>query len=244
MAATEIGQSTASLPFGSPASPPHLLLYTYWRSGCSWRVRIALNLKGIDYTPEFVNLLTGAQKSDDYSRINPSQSVPTLVVSFKETQQQLVISQSSAILEWLEETHGDRSPLFPADPNARAKVRSLAAIIISDTQPTHNLVVLSHLQQVTGKEEEKQKWAAFHINRGLNAFEHAISFVSGKYSFGDQITIADCCLIPQLYAARRFNVDVKKFTNIMRIEEELNKHPAFIAAHAENQPDNPEKQKK
>ena len=112
------GESTASLPLHSTASPPHFTLYTYWRSSCSWRVRIALHHKQLQYTPQLVNLLKGEQKSDEYGRINPLHAVPTLVVSYKETQQQLVMGESLAILEWLEETHPTPN-LLPTEPSQR-----------------------------------------------------------------------------------------------------------------------------
>ena len=108
--------STASLPLHSTAPPPHFLLYTYWRSSCSWRVRTALHYKNLTYTPEFINLLKGEHSTDDYGRINPAHTIPTLVVSYAETQQQLVLGESLAILEWLEETH-PTPPLLPTEPS-------------------------------------------------------------------------------------------------------------------------------
>ena len=109
-------ESTASLPLHSTAPPPHFTLYTYWRSSCSWRVRIAMNYKQLTYTPQIINLLKGEQKTEEYRRINPIQAVPTLVVSYAETQQQLVMGESLAILEWLEETH-PTPPLLPPEPS-------------------------------------------------------------------------------------------------------------------------------
>ena len=109
-------ESTASLPLHSTAQPPHFLLYTYWRSSCSWRVRLALNYKQLAYTPQIVNLLQGEHKADEYGRINPMHAVPTLVVSYAETQQQLVIGESLAVLEWLEETHPTPN-LLPTEPS-------------------------------------------------------------------------------------------------------------------------------
>lgn len=113
-------ESTAALPLHSTAPPPHFTLYTYWRSSCTWRVRIALHYKGLTYTPQYVNLLKGEQSTDEYGRINPFHTIPTLVVSYAETQQQLVIGESLAILEWLEETH-PTPPLLPTEPSQRSQ---------------------------------------------------------------------------------------------------------------------------
>jgi len=235
-------ESTASLPLHSTAPPPHFTLYTYWRSSCTWRVRIALHYKQLTYTPQIINLLKGEQNSEEYGRVNPSHTVPTLVVSYQETQQQLVLQESLSILEWLDETHPS-PPLLPTEPNARAKVRYLALLIAAGTQPASNLKLLNNIMELTGKEEEKQKWAAKRIEEGLKVFEHAISFTAGTYCFGNTITYADMCIVPQLMNARRYKIDMTQFPNIVRVEAALSQHPAFIAAHPDAQPDNPEKNK-
>ena len=121
-------------------------------------MRLALQLKGLSYVCQPIDLLSGEQQRAEYARLNPSCAVPTLVVSFDETEQRLVIGQSNAILEWLEETHPQPCPLLPAEANSRAKVRQLVALLVADTQPLANLSVLDHVQQLTGSAEERKRW--------------------------------------------------------------------------------------
>jgi maleylacetoacetate isomerase len=183
-------------------------LYSYYRSSCSWRVRLALELKEIPYNLIQINLLNDEQSSEEYLRVNPSGVVPALVVDGSG----LVITQSVAILEFLEEAHPDRVGLLPslADPMKRAKVRQLVQVIASDCQPLQNLHVLRRIVQVShlkDVEEAKAIWGRVYIERALKAFE--VLFVCDCNFQEEPISLADLCLIPQLYNARRFGIDVE-----------------------------------
>jgi len=216
---------------------PVVELYSYWRSGCSWRVRIALQLKQISHSIKPINLLKQEHRSAQYQEINPSQSVPALAVHTGQTR--LVIGQSLAILEYLEESYPNTLHLLPDDSKSRAQIRQLCSIICCDIQPIANLSVLNKVEELTGREGDKQQWAADVISKGLAAFEGLLVSRSGRYCFGDSLSLADCCLIPQLFAARRWNVDLSHFPNCCRIEKNCELLPAFQAAHADNQIDNP-----
>ncbi|KAJ3636748.1 hypothetical protein MTP99_000262 [Tenebrio molitor] len=205
------------------------VLYSYWRSSCSWRVRIALNLKEIPYDIKPVSLIKagGEQHSNEFREINPMEQVPALQIDGA------TLVESLSILSYLEETRPQR-PLLPPDVVKRAKVREICEVIASGIQPLQNLVVLIHVG-----EEKKNEWAQHWINRGFRAVEKLLSASAGKYCVGDEITLADCCLIPQVFNARRFHVDLRPFPIILRIDRELENHPAFRAAHPSNQPDCP-----
>jgi maleylpyruvate isomerase len=209
-------------------------LYNYWRSSCSWRVRIALNLKGLSYTYEPVHLLKdgGQQHTDAYRALNPMRTVPTL--EFEEGGQVRRLSQSLAILEYLEERY--RTPaLLPADPLLRARVRMLAEMVNSGIQPLQNLSVLQHVKGEL-KADDKA-FGAYWNTRGLSALESVVKETAGTYCLGEQVSFADICLVPQLYAARRFAVDLAPYPTLTRIEAACNNLPAFQAAHADRQPD-------
>jgi maleylacetoacetate isomerase len=206
-------------------------LYSYWRSTCSWRVRIALALKEIDYEYIPVHLLKngGEQHSEEYKNLNPSELVPTLIDGENH------LSQSLAILEYLEEKYPDKgAKLLPVDFAHRATVRALCHIISSDTQPIQNLRVLEYVHSIGGN---KMEWGKHWVTNGLSSFEKTLQRTAGTYCFGDTITLADCCLIPQLYNARRFGVELSAFPIISRIENTLTQLDAFKKAHPENQPD-------
>jgi maleylpyruvate isomerase len=209
-------------------------LYSYWRSSCSWRVRIALNLKGLEYTYEAVHLLKdgGQQNADAYRALNPMRTVPTL--EFEEGGQVHRLSQSLAILEYLEERY--RTPaLLPAEPLLRARARMLAEMVNSGIQPLQNLSVL---QFVKGELKSDDKAFAAHWNaRGLAALEAVVKQTAGTYCLGEQVSFADICLVPQLHGARRFGVDLAPYPTLTRIEAACNHLPAFQAAHADRQPD-------
>ncbi|KAK9768308.1 hypothetical protein K7432_001146 [Basidiobolus ranarum] len=166
------------------------VLYTYFRSACSARVRIALNLKGIEYEPHFVNLLEGKQLTEEYAAKNPHKLVPTLEIDGQ------TFSQSMAILEYLEETRSE-FPLLPKDPVKRAEIRGLLYSIIADIQPIQNLRVLNYVG------ESKVEWAKHWITVGFEGIEKALEKTAGKYCFGDDITLMDVCLAPQMYNAKR-----------------------------------------
>lgn len=210
-----------------------LILYCYWRSTCSWRVRIALNMKNIDYEIKPIHLVKGDQKSEEFTKLNPIQRVP--VLSFRDTQSNKIINlaESTAICEFLEEAFPENK-LLPSDTIAKAQVRSLCSEIASNVQPVQNLSVIKRIAEIGGN---KAEWAKEWITVGLKAFEKMISATQAKYCFGDEVTMADAFLIPQLYNARRFEVDMSQFPNIQTIEKNLEELEAFKKAHPSNQPD-------
>ncbi|WP_433948276.1 maleylacetoacetate isomerase [Brevundimonas diminuta] len=208
-----------------------MILHGYWRSGTSYRTRIALNLKGVEYRQAALDLRTGAQKSDAYLRLNPQGLVPAL-----ETDDGLVLTQSPAILEWLEETHPE-PPLLPRDAAGRAQVRAMAAVIGCDIHPLNNLRVLKAVRGLGVDQAGVDAWAGQWIIDGFTALEALIVRYGEGWCFGGTPTLADCYLMPQLYSARRFNVDLAAFPRLLEIEARAEAHPAFIAALPENQPD-------
>lgn len=209
-------------------------LYAYYRSSAAYRVRIALNLKQLSYEISSVHLLRkgGEQKTAAYAALNPQQLVPTL------EDQGLLLTQSLAIIEYLDEAYPS-VPLLPADPAGRARVRALSQLIACDIHPLNNLRVLQYLQsRLNTDEADKNAWYAHWIQQGLNALEQHLDMPSaGRFCHGDTPTMADCCLIPQLYNARRFQIDLSPYPNILRIEQACAELPAFQAAAPENQPD-------
>ena len=208
-----------------------MILHGYWRSGTSYRTRIALNLKGLSYEQAGVDLRTGAQKSDAFLTLNPQGMVPALEADGA------VLTQSPAILEWLEETYPE-PPLLPADPVARAQVRAMAALVACDIHPLNNLRVLKALRETFGADQAAtDAWAGRWITAGFEALEALIARHGEGWCFGDAPTLADCCLIPQIYSARRFNTPLDAFPRILALEEKAAGHPAFMAAHPDRQPD-------
>lgn len=208
-----------------------MILHGYWRSGTSYRTRIALNLKGLEYHQAPLDLRTGAQKSEAYLSLNPQGLVPAL-----ETDDGLVLTQSPAILEWLEETHPE-PPLLPSDAAGRAKVRAMAAVIGCDIHPLNNLRVLKAVRSLGADQAGVDAWAGHWIIEGFTALEALVARHGDGWCFGGAPTLADCYLIPQLYSARRFHVDLAAFPRLLEIEGRAEAHPAFIAALPENQPD-------
>ena len=205
-------------------------LYSYWRSSCSWRVRIALELKDIEYSYKAIHLLEngGEQFSNEYTEMNPNQRLPTLVIDGH------TLSQSAAILEYLEETRNTNCCLLPTDAFKRAKVREICGVIGSDIQPVQNLAILRKIMGLVEgekKSETKMKWGHDIIDRGFKAVEAILKQTSGKYCLGDALTLADVFLVPQVYNAVRFEVDMTQFPNIQRINTELESIPAFQKAH-------------
>lgn len=211
-----------------------VILYSYWRSSCSWRVRIALNLKEMPYEIKAVSLIKagGEHHSNDFRELNPMEQVPAIHIDGH------TLVESLSIMHYLEETRPNR-PLLPLDVIKRAKVREICEVIVSGIQPLQNLSVLIHVG-----EEKKDEWAKHWINRGFRAVEKLLGASAGKYCVGDEVTLADCCLIPQVFNARRFHVDLRPFPIILRIDRELENHPAFVAAHPNNQPDCPPEARK
>jgi len=213
-----------------------MILHGYWRSGTSYRTRIALNLKKLEHRQAPLDLRTGAQKSEAYLRLNPQGLVPAL-----ETDDGLVLTQSPAILEWLEETHPE-PPLLPSDAAGRAQVRAMAALIGCDIHPLNNLRVLKAVRGLTSDgmgadQTSVDAWAGQWIIDGFTALETLVVRHGDGWCFGGAPTLADCYLIPQLYSARRFHVDLAAFPRLLEIEARAEVHPAFIAALPENQPD-------
>ena len=208
-----------------------MILHSYWRSGTSYRTRIALNLKGLAYEQAGIDLRTGAQKSDAFLALNPQGLVPALEADGA------VLTQSPAILEWLEETHPE-PPLLPTSSVARAQVRAMAALVACDIHPLNNLRVLKTLRETFGADQDAvDGWAGRWIIAGFEALEALIARHGEGWCFGAGPTLADCCLIPQIYSARRFNTPLDAFPRILALEEKAAGHPAFMAAHPDRQPD-------
>ena len=214
--------------------PAELLLYSYWRSSSAYRVRIALNLKGIQYRQKFVHLVKegGEQHKTEYREVNPLGLVPALV------HEDQTIVQSMAICEYLEETFTD-IPLLPAKASARARVRTIAQSITSEIQPLNNLAVMRYLKNEMGQDDAAiNNWYSHWIVRGFSAVESWLSTPgSGLYCHGDDPTLADCFLVPQVYNAERFSCDLEFYPNIRRITAQCRSLAAFEAAAPENQAD-------
>ena len=214
--------------------PAGLLLYSYWRSSSAFRVRIALNLKGIEFQQKFVHLVRdgGEQHAIEYREINPLGLVPALVHA------QRTVVQSMAICEYLEEMFTG-IPLLPADPAGRARVRSIAQSIASEIQPLNNLGVMHYLKNEMQQDGAAiNDWYVHWIARGFSAVESWLSSAeSGLYCHGDSPTIADCFLVPQVYNAERFSCDLEPYPNIRRIVAQCRSLAAFDKAAPENQAD-------
>ena len=209
-------------------------LYDFFRSSAAYRVRIALNLKGLAPEREFVHLRKGAQRGEGYLAVNPQGLVPALV-----TDDGTVLTQSLAIVEYLDETV-PAPPLLPREPIERARVRSLAQAIACDIHPIDNLRVLRYLLHTVGVEEaQKDAWYKYWIDVGLEALEIAVSrdAATGRFCHGDSPTLADVCLVPQLANARRVDMDLSPYPTLVRIDAECQKLPAFAAAAPQRQPD-------
>ena len=211
-------------------------LYSYFRSSCSARVRIAAHLKGIELQYRFIHLLKNDQQSDEYAAVNPSQLVPTLVVT-EAGQEQLVIRQSVAILEYFEEAFPESTPLLPKDPAARAKVRELVNIIACDVQPVTNLRILNRIRPAG---IDATKWQQDFMTAGLRAYETLTSKYAGRFSVGDQLSLADVVLAPAIDGAVRFGVNLEQFPAINRLAQEYKHIEAFQKGSWQNQPDTPE----
>ena len=210
-------------------------LYDYFRSSAAYRVRIGLKLKGLDYQSIPVHLVRdgGEQLKPEYRAINPGALVPSLV------DEGATMTQSLAILEYLDEVH-PLIPLMPRDALGRARVRSLAMAIACDIHPLNNLRILRYLVKQAGlTEQAKNAWYVHWAHEGFAALEAqlATSADTGRFSHGAMPTIADCVLVPQVFNAVRFNIDMAPYPTIMRIDAACTELPAFIAAHPSQQPD-------
>jgi maleylacetoacetate isomerase len=207
-------------------------LYSYYRSSAAYRVRIALNLKGLswDYVP--VNLLQSEQQGAGYLALNPQGLVPSLQTDSGE-----LLAQSVAILEWLEETH-PQPALLPADCLLRARVRALVNSIACDVHPLNNISVLNYLRrEIHATEEQVHGWYRNWVERGFRAIEKVLAEQQQTFCFGDQPGLADVCLVPQVYNAHRFEVPMQAYPNIRRVAQQCNALEAFAAAAPERQPD-------
>jgi len=209
-------------------------LYDYFRSSAAYRVRIALNLKGLAPERAFVHLRRGAQRADDYLAINPQGLVPSLVTETGEA-----LTQSLAIIEWLDEQHRE-PPLLPASAVERARVRALALTIACDIHPLNNLRVLNYLTGTFGvTDEQRDGWYRYWCDVGFEALETRLAGerAMGKFCHGDAPTLADICLVPQLANSRRVNLDLAPYPTLLRIEAACLALPAFANAAPAKQPD-------
>jgi maleylacetoacetate isomerase len=205
------------------------VLYDYFRSSASYRVRIALNLKGIDYDQRPVSLVEGAQRDPGYRALNPQGLVPMLEIDGHR------LTQSLSIIVYLDQQYRD-PPLMPADPADGAHVRSLALAVACDIHPLNNLRVLKYLRgPLAVSEEAKDEWYRHWVVEGLAALEEMARKRAGAFLFGDTPTIADVCLVPQLYNARRFSVPLTDYPTLRRADETASAHAAFAAAHPDRQ---------
>ena len=208
-------------------------LYGYWRSSAAYRVRIALYFKDITFESIPVHLVKGGgeQHLGDYAELNPNELVPTLVDG------ELKLNQSLAIIEYLESLCPEPA-LYPEGIIARAKVKALALDIACEIHPLNNLRVQQYLGSEFGLEDkDKLTWSHHWMTKGFEAVEAQLAKTAGLYCFGDTVTVADLCLVPQVYNARRFNVDMSAFTHINRVMQSCQQLPAFVKALPENQAD-------
>jgi maleylpyruvate isomerase len=212
-----------------------LRLYTFWRSSSAWRVRIGLALKGLGHELRPVNLATGEQFADAHLARSPLAQVPVLEV--EDDGRTLRLVQSMAILEWLDDRFPE-PPLLPRDADGRARVRALAEHVNSGIQPLQNAIVLKMLREKAhGWDRE---WARIHIARGLEGLERAVNDGgAGRFCHGDAPGLADCYLVPQMYNAGRYGVDVTPYPTLRRIEQACAALAPFQSAHADRQPDAP-----
>lgn len=208
-------------------------LFDYCRSSAAYRVRIALNLKGLSYEQTSVNLLTKQQQTEQYKSVNPQGLVPALIDNGH------TISQSLAICEYLEEQY-PQTPLLPGDALNKALIRQLALLVACDIHPLNNLRVLNYLQGTFSvTDEQKLQWYHHWLKEGFDGYEQLLNSQGsrGQFSVGDTPTLADVCLIPQLFNARRFEFDLSSYPAITAVEQACLAHPAFASAHPAKQPD-------
>ncbi len=209
-----------------------IILYSYFRSSASYRVRIALELKNLKYEYKGIHLLNegGQQKSDFFTKLNPMKHVPALVHG------NLILSESMAIIKYLDDI--ENTPrLFPTDISAEAKILQVCELINSGIQPLQNLKVLQHLESLGIDKDGQKAWVVKWATSGLSALDQILESTSGSHCFGDEWTAADCFLIPQIFSVLRFGVDPQAFKTIYKIYSTLENHPAVQRAHPANQPD-------
>lgn len=210
-----------------------LILHDYWRSSSAWRVRIALNLKGVEYTRVSHDLLAGEQRSGGYVALAPQGLIPALECG------DVVLTQSVAIIEWLEERI-PLPPLLPADAAGKAIVRAMAGLIASDIQPLQNLRVLKAIKARFGAQQPAiDDWARHWIERGFTALETQVVRLGGTFCHGDRPSMADCLLVPQMHNAERYHADLSLFPTLLAVRQRCEALPAFAAAHPSRQPEAP-----
>tara|TARA_B100000609_G_scaffold199139_1_gene200855 strand:- start:18757 stop:19449 length:693 start_codon:yes stop_codon:yes gene_type:complete len=217
-------------------------LYSYFRSSCSYRVRIALYHKGLDFSYVPVHLVKdgGQQHAETYKQRNSMGQVPTLELIDNDGSISATLTQSVAILEYLEEVYPD-PPLLPKDSIERAKVRQIVEIVNSGIQPIQNLHVMQKISSSFDVEmAEAKKWAAFWVAHGFRGLEPVLAQTSGQFAFGDQVTLADAFIVPQHYNAKRFGIDMTPFPNIAKVVDNALSLDAFQRARPEVQPDTPD----
>lgn len=205
-----------------------MILHDYFRSGTSYRTRIALNLKGLTYEQCDVDLRTGEQRSEAFLALNPQGLVPALEVDGS------ILTQSPAILEWLEEAYPE-PPLLPEGPIERAQVRAMAALIGCDIHPLNNLRVLTAVRELGADQAGVDAWAGQWITAGFNALDRLVQRHGRGWAWGSTPTLADCYLIPQIYSAGRFNVSMEPWPSLREIAEKAAENPAFSTAHPDQQ---------
>jgi maleylacetoacetate isomerase/maleylpyruvate isomerase len=207
-------------------------LYTYFRSSAAFRVRIALNLKGLSYEPVVVHLAKGEHRAASYANVNPQALLPTL-----ELDDGTRLNQSLAIIEYLDEAHPQK-PLVPKDAEERARVRSLSYLIASEIHPLNNLRVLQHLKRALNQSEDQvNAWYRHWIADGLTKLEAELANNKGRFCHGDAPTMADCCLVPQIFNAKRYQSDLAPYPQTMRVFEACMQLEAFDRAQPSKQPD-------
>lgn len=204
-------------------------LYTFHASSGAYRVRIALNLKGLTAEMAFVDLTKAQHQDPGYAQINPQRFVPSFITDAGE-----VLTQSLAIIEYLDEIH-PRPPLLPGDPLGRARVRAIAQAMASDIAPINNLKIRKYVKEILARDEKE--WIQHWTHSGLPGVEKMVAATAGRYCFGDTPTLADCVLVPQLFHARRFGCDLSAYPTLVKIDAALGELPAFQAAHPSRQPD-------
>ncbi|BBF86942.1 maleylacetoacetate isomerase [Aquitalea magnusonii] len=210
------------------------LLYGYYRSSAAYRVRIALNLKGLEYRQQAVNLLKGEQRDPAYLALNPQGLVPALLDGGQ------LLTQSLAICEYLDEAYPDTPALLPRDLHERARVRALALSICADIHPLHNARVLKYLEgELAQPEATRLQWIRHWIASGFAALEQQLAAKPQPFACGDAPGLLDACLVPQVFAARRFGLDLTPYPHIVRVDAALADLPAFVAAHPARQADAP-----
>ncbi|MDF1803708.1 maleylacetoacetate isomerase [Thalassovita sp.] len=205
----------------------------YFRSSSAYRCRIAFNLKGLEYDFESVHLKTGQHKTPDFAAVNPQKLVPALI-----TDDGQELYQSLAIIEWLDETYGG-ARLIPQDKDLRAQVRAFSQVIACEIHPLQNLRVLQYLRNDLALDETAvNAWLSRWLTDGLQACEEILQKREAtRFCFGDEPSLADICLVPQVFSAERFNVDISSFARVNAVYEQCQANPAFVEAHPKNQPD-------